>query len=62
MWQVFSTTRSASSGVSSRHSQRAQDVGHALAVVDVHLTAVGLDEEALHASPPSAFGLGLAPT
>ncbi len=28
-------------------AQRAQDIGHALAVVDVHLTAVGLDVEPL---------------
>jgi hypothetical protein len=28
-------------------AQRAQDIGHALAVIDVHLTAVGLDVEAL---------------
>ena len=28
-------------------AERAQDVGHALAVIDVHLTAVGLDVEAL---------------
>jgi hypothetical protein len=28
-------------------AQRTQDIGHALAVIDVHLTAVGLDIEAL---------------
>ena len=33
--------------VRSRHSRRRQRIGHALAVVDIHLTAIGLDEDLL---------------
>ena len=48
MWQVFRTTRSASSAVATaRVAMRRQGVRHTIGIVDVHLAAVGLDEEIL---------------
>ena len=48
MWQVLSTTRSASSAVGRcGHALRAQQFGHALAVIDVHLAAEAFDLESL---------------
>ena len=48
IWQVLRMTRSASSGAVGRGiAERRQHIGHALAVIDVHLAAPGLDEQAL---------------
>jgi cystathionine gamma-synthase len=51
MWQVLSTTRSASSdsrrAVAVGIAVRRQRIRHALAVIDVHLAAIGLDEDLL---------------
>ena len=58
MWQVLRMTRSAPSG-RSRHgiAERRQQIGHARRIVDVHLAAVGLDEEALgHQHRPPVAG------
>ena len=50
MWQVLRTTRSASSLVGGGHALRFEQLGHALAVIDVHLAAEGFDVKGLWSS------------
>ena len=48
MWQVLRTTRSASSpSAAARHALCAEQLGHALAVIDVHLAAEAFDAVSL---------------